>query len=115
MNNFEQPIYMNNAATSWPKAPGVAEAAAEALRRIPGEANRGGVTDFDVFEEVRKELAELMGVDCPSQIALGCNSTWGLNQAIFGYPLNPGDTVLSTNAEHNAVLRPLHEIGRAHV
>lgn len=108
MNNYEQPIYMNNAATSWPKAPGVAEAAAEALRRIPGEANRGGVTDFDVFEEVRKELAELMGVDCPSQIALGCNSTWGLNQAIFGYPLNPGDMVLSTNAEHNAVLRPLH-------
>ena len=99
---------MNNAATSWPKAPGVAEAVSEALRAIPGEANRGGVTDFDVFWEVRKELAELTGVGNPSRIALGCNSTWGLNQAIFGYPLSPGDTVLSTNAEHNAVLRPLY-------
>lgn len=99
---------MNNAATSWPKAPGVAEAVSEALRAMPGEANRGGVTDFDVFWEVRKELAELMGVGSPSRIALGCNSTWGLNQAIFGYPLSPGDTVLSTNAEHNAVLRPLY-------
>lgn len=107
MSDYKHPVYMNNAATSWPKAPGVAEAAAEALRRMPGEANRGGITDFDVFGEVRKELAGLMGVCTPSQIALGCNSTWGLNQAIFGYPLVPGDTVLSTSAEHNAVLRPL--------
>lgn len=112
MRDYEQPIYMNNAATSWPKAPGVAEAVSDALRAVPGEANRGGVADFDVFWEARKELAELMGVDSPSQIALGCNSTWGLNQAVFGYPLAPGDTVLSTNAEHNAVLRPLYLLER---
>ena len=107
MSSYEKPIYMNNGATSWPKPPEVAEAVAEALRAVPGEANRGGVTDFDVFSEVRKELAELMGISCPSRIALGPNSTWGLNQAIFGYALKPGDTVLSTRAEHNAVLRPL--------
>lgn len=108
MRDCNRPIYMNNAATSWPKAPGVAEAVAEALRAVPGEANRGGVADFDVFSEVRNELATLMGIDGPSRIALGANSTWGLNQAIFGYPLEPGDTVLSTSAEHNAVLRPLY-------
>ncbi len=107
MKSYEQPIYMNNAATSWPKPPEVAEAVASSLNAIPGEANRGGVTDFDVFQEVRTELARLMGISCPSQIALGPNSTWGLNQAIFGYPLKPGDVVLSTKAEHNAVLRPL--------
>lgn len=107
MSSYEKPIYLNNGATSWPKPPEVAEAVAEALRSMPGEANRGGVADFDVFAEVRKELAELMGISCPSQIALGPNSTWGLNQAIFGYPLEPGDAVLSTRAEHNAVLRPL--------
>ena len=107
MKSYEQPIYMNNAATSWPKPPEVAEAVASSLDAIPGEANRGGVTDFDVFQEVRTELARLMGISCPSQIALGPNSTWGLNQAIFGYPLKPGDVVLSTKAEHNAVLRPL--------
>ena len=100
-------IYMNNAATSWPKPPEVAKAMADAVTALPGAANRGGIQDFDVFDEVRKELAWLMGVSCPSQIALGCNSTWGLNQAIFGYPLKPGDTVLTTRAEHNAVLRPL--------
>ncbi len=103
-------IYMNNAATSWPKPPEVAEAMAEAVKALPGAANRGGLSDFDVFGEVRKELALLMGVPHPEQIALGCNSTWGLNQAIFGYPLQAGDTVLYTGAEHNAVLRPLYRL-----
>ena len=110
MSDYKAYIYMNNAATSWPKAPGVAEAMAESVRAIPGEANRGGVEDFDVFMEVRKELAALMGVSDPLQIALGCNSTWGLNQAIFGYPLSKGDTILYTKAEHNAVLRPVHRL-----
>ena len=66
MKSYEQPIYMNNAATSWPKPPEVAEAVASSLNAIPGEANRGGVTDFDVFQEVRTELARLMGISCPS-------------------------------------------------
>lgn len=107
MSSYENPIYMNNAATSWPKAPGVAEAVCQALKEMPGETNRGGIADFDVFLEVRKELANLMGVTEPLQIALGANSTWGLNQALFGYPLEVGDTILTTHAEHNAVLRPL--------
>lgn len=110
MSDYEHMIYMNNAATSWPKPPKVAEAMAEAVRALPGAANRGGIRDFDVFGEVRKELAGLLGVSCPEQIALGCNSTWGLNQAIFGFPLKPGDTVVTTRAEHNAVLRPLYEL-----
>ncbi len=112
MNGCEQYIYMNNAATSWPKPPQVAEAMAEAVRALPGAANRGGLLDFDVFGEVRRELAFLMGISCPEQIALGCNSTWGLNQAIFGYPLEAGDTVLYTGAEHNAILRPLYRLER---
>lgn len=110
MSNYEHMIYLNNAATSWPKPPKVAEAMAEAVRALPGAANRGGIRDFDVFGEVRKELAGILGISCPEQIALGCNSTWGLNQAIFGFPLKSGDTVLTTRAEHNAVLRPLYEL-----
>ena len=110
MNGCEQYIYMNNAATSWPKPLLAAAAMAEAVRALPGAANRGGLLDFDVFREVRRELALLMGISCPEQIALGCNSTWGLNQAIFGYPLESGDTVLYTGAEHNAILRPLYRL-----
>jgi selenocysteine lyase/cysteine desulfurase len=100
-------IYLNNAATSWPKAPTVAQATAAALTNLPGAANRGGLDDFDVLDTVRRRLAQLMGVRDHSRIALGANATWGLNAAIFGLELRAGDRVLTTTAEHNSVLRPL--------
>ncbi len=103
---------MNNAATSWPKPEEVGEVMAKAVHRLPGAANRGGIEDVNVFDQVREELALLMGVSCPEQIALGCNSTWGLNQALFGFPLEAGDAVLTTKAEHNAVLRPLYRMAQ---
>ncbi|MDR1713586.1 MAG: aminotransferase class V-fold PLP-dependent enzyme [Coriobacteriales bacterium] len=107
-------IYLNNAATSWPKPPEVARATSAALDQLPGAANRGGIADFDVFAALRQELATLLGVDDPARIALGANATWGLNLAIFGCGLKAGDKVLSTNAEHNSVLRPLHILSSEH-
>ena len=110
MKDYEPKIYLNNAATSWPKPERVASAMAEALKNLPGDAGRGGLRDFNIFDQVRKELAALMGIGCSERIALGSNSTWGLNQAVFGFPLEPEDTVLTTKAEHNAVLRPLYRL-----
>ena len=55
-------IYLNNAATSYPKAPGVSEAVSTALGRLPGAANRGGIEDFNVFAAVREELSLLAGI-----------------------------------------------------
>lgn len=110
MNDCRKYIYLNNGATSWPKPACVAEAVQQALLAMPGEGNRGGLAVFDVFEAVRKELADWMGVSEPSRIALGCNATWALNLGIFGFPLEPGDTVVTTCAEHNAVLRPLYRL-----
>ena len=86
MKDYEPKIYLNNAATSWPKPDCVAGAMAEALENLPGDAGRGGIRDFHIFDQVRKELADLMGIGCPERIALGSNSTWGLNQAVFGFP-----------------------------
>lgn len=103
-------IYMNNAATSYPKPPCVGEATAAALSALPGAMHRGGVEDFDAFDAVRRELAQLLHVSDPDRIALGPNATWGLNLAIFGIDLRPGDTVVTTKAEHNSVLRPLHAL-----
>lgn len=103
-------IYLNNAATSYPKAPGVPEAVGSTLRGLPGAANRGGIEDFDVLGETRKELALLMGVSVPKSIALGPNATWGLNSGIYGLNLAKGDVVLTTTAEHNSVLRPLYAL-----
>lgn len=108
VRNFMQTIYLNNAATSWPKPKEVGRAMEKALRSLPGSGNRGGIKSFDVFAQVRRELALVFGVSAPEQIALGCSATWGLNQGIFGYPLEKGDCVLTTRAEHNSVLRPLH-------
>ena len=110
MKDYDRKIYLNNAATSWPKPERVASAMAEALKNLPGDAGRGGIRDFNIFDQVRKELAALMGIGCSERIALGSNSTWGLNQAVFGFPLEPEDTVLTTKAEHNAVLRPLYRL-----
>ncbi|MDD3219279.1 MAG: aminotransferase class V-fold PLP-dependent enzyme [Lachnospiraceae bacterium] len=103
-------IYMNNAATSWPKPNIVSQAVADALLQPPGSMHRGGLESFDVFAEVRMYLAALLGVSNPNQIALGSNATWGLNLALMGFPFHSGDTVVTTKAEHNSVLRPLYEL-----
>jgi selenocysteine lyase/cysteine desulfurase len=107
-----QLIYLNNAATSWPKPDCVAKTVAAALKNQPGSANRGGLKDLDVFQAVRKRIAALIGAADPSQIALGPNATWALNLAMLGYPLEKGDTVLTDNSEHNSVLRPLHTLAK---
>ena len=106
-------IYLNNGATSYPKAPGVAEAMARAIAGLPGAANRSGIEDTDIFDELRYELARFMGMRDPSRIALGANATWGLNLAIFGLGLGEGDLVLTTKAEHNSALRPLYAISQS--
>ncbi|MEG1789762.1 MAG: aminotransferase class V-fold PLP-dependent enzyme [Oscillospiraceae bacterium] len=105
-------IYLNNAATSFPKPACVAEAMAAAVTAPPGAMHRGGIEDFDVFDAVRLALCPLLGVSDRSRIALGANATWGLNLAIFGFPFERGDTVVTTRAEHNSVLRPLFELQR---
>ncbi|WMJ84013.1 aminotransferase class V-fold PLP-dependent enzyme [Oscillospiraceae bacterium LTW-04] len=111
-------IYLNNAATSWPKPDSVAQAVAKAVTSQPGSANRGGIQKRDVFDEARRALAKKLGISNHHGIALGYNATWGLNLAILGFPFKKGDVVLTTKAEHNSVLRPLYKIeheGRAKV
>lgn len=110
---MDERIYLNNAATSWPKPDCVAEAVRLAITCQPGSAHRGGIEDRDVFQETRLALSKKLGVSAPDQIALGCNATWGLNAAIQGFPLRKGDVVVTTNAEHNSVLRPLYKLERA--
>mgnify|MGYP003587485723 CR=1 FL=1 len=107
---MEKVIYMNNAATSWPKPDCVSEAVAKALLARPGSANRGGLEDFDVFGAVRQYLAGLLGLSCAHQIALGANATWGLNLALQGLKLTRGAAVVTSLAEHNSVLRPLYKL-----
>jgi len=106
-------IYLDNAATSWPKPPGVQEAMERAMREAAANPGRGShemaVKASRVLFEGRKALARLFKIANPNDIAFMLNTTHALNQAIQGL-LKPGDHVITTALEHNSVRRPLEAL-----
>lgn len=102
--------YLDNAASSWPKPPEVARAVARTIEQCGANPGRGShemaVAASRVLFETRTNLAKLMGVNNPNDIAFCYNTTDALNLAIRGY-IQPGDHVVCTSIEHNAVWRPL--------
>jgi len=111
-NNDRRPVYLNNAATAWPRAPGVVEAVADALRTPPAHPGRSGGRTPDVAAECRRLLAGLLGVSTPERLVLTVHATSALNLAIGGLDLRPGELVVTTVTEHNSVLRPLNHLQR---
>ncbi len=103
-------IYCDQAATSFPKPPRVAEAVNRVLTEqsaSPGRsAHRMSLAAARVVFETRETLAELFGARDSSRIAFTSNVTQALNIALMGY-LRAGDHVLTTCLEHNSVTRPL--------
>ena len=103
-------IYLDNAATAFPKAPGVARAMADCIEHAAGAAGRSfgafGAGPARIIFETRRRLSELLGWDDPSDIALTSGATYSLNLALYG-SLRPGDHVVTTSLEHNSVCRPL--------
>ena len=103
-------IYFDNASTSLPKPPGVAEAVARAINTFGGvgrgvhEASlRAGMEVF----ETREKLAHLFKAPDARHVVFSLNATEALNIAIEGL-LKPADHVITTAASHNSVLRPLY-------
>lgn len=103
-----RPVYMNNAATSWPKAPGVARRVQESLEALPQHAWRTGFNREEAREGCRTLLKDLMRIGDARDIAYASNATHALNIAIQGFDWKPGARAVTTDAEHNSVLRPLH-------
>lgn len=101
-------IYLNNAATSWPKAEGLAEYMKEVFQSLPGHGNRATMTKKEPGQTCRYHLAKLLKVSDASCIVYASCATHALNMGLLGFPWKKGDVVLTTAAEHNAVLRPLH-------
>jgi selenocysteine lyase/cysteine desulfurase len=103
-------IYLDHAATSFPKAPGVAEECARFLREDAGNPGRGAHTlagrALDALERGRQGLALLVGAPDARRLALTSGATEALNVALHGV-LSPGDRVLIGPEAHNSVLRPL--------
>jgi len=100
-------IYLNNAASSWPKAPGVIDAAMESQSGFPEHPGRTARAVHRSPEACRSRLAKKLGVDDPTRVVLTPHATCALNLAILGLGLKPGDEVVTSVAEHNSVLRPL--------
>jgi len=106
-------IYLNNAAESWPKAPGVAEAVLRAIEEPPSSFGRSVDGSPDRAGDCRKRIADLLAVPDSARIVLTTGATHGLNLAIQGLGLRDEALVITTVTEHNSVLRPLFLLERS--
>ncbi len=110
-------IYLDSAATTLQKPPAVSAAVSYAIRNL-SSPGRGGYSSAmaaaDTVFACREEAAGLFGVENPEQVVFTGSATHGLNIAIRSL-VKPGDTVLISGYEHNAVTRPLHAIERVTV
>jgi cysteine desulfurase / selenocysteine lyase len=106
-------IYLDNAATSWPKPEAVYRAVERHQRDVGAAAGRGSYAEAleagRLVEMARAGASRLIAAGDPRRIVLTHSGTDGLNLAIHGF-LGPGDHVVTTAAEHNSVLRPLREL-----
>jgi len=108
-------IYLDNAATSWPKPPGVAAAMLHFLDQVGANPGRSGhrlsVEAGRIVYQAREALAALFNVRDPLRVVFAANATEALNLALHGY-LRPGDHVITSSMEHNSVMRPLRALAR---
>ncbi len=108
-------IYLNNAATTWPKPPEVLEAVKQSLALpVFGSGRTTGSQGEDYITLAREALAGLLGAELPEHVVFTQNATDSLNILIQGFLAASGDGchVLTTALDHNSVLRPLHELER---
>ena len=105
-------IYLDNAATTQRKPQQVIDAVVEAMNTM-GNGGRGAhgtaLKASRAVYDTRCKIAQLFGCSRADHVVFTCNSTEALNIAIRG-TLNPGDHVISTDLEHNSVLRPLYHM-----
>lgn len=111
-------VYLDNGATSYPKAPGVGEAMADYIQNVGCNVGRGdyrrAYEAAGVLLDVRERLGARLGCGDPARVIFTPGATYGLNFLLKGL-LRPGDRVLTSPMEHNAVLRPLRQLERAGV
>jgi len=109
-------IYLDNAATSFPKPLSVTEQMEKFMLYCGGNAGRGShalaLEAAKIAYDCREQLAELFDADAPERVCFTLNTTYALNMAIKGL-LKDGDHVLISDLEHNAVLRPIYKLAKA--
>jgi len=108
-------IYLDYAATSWPKPPAVIAAMSDFLERAGGNPGRSGhrlsIEAARIVYDVRETVATFFNAPDPLRVIFTPNVTHALNLALRGL-LRPGDHVVTSSMEHNAVMRPLRALER---
>ncbi|MBN1659191.1 MAG: aminotransferase class V-fold PLP-dependent enzyme [Anaerolineae bacterium] len=108
-------IYFDNAATSWPKPPGVAKAMTHFIEHVganPGRAaHRLAVESGRIVYGAREAVCDLFHAPDPLRLVWCKNVTEALNLALRGL-LQPGDHVITSSMEHNSMMRPLRALER---
>jgi len=103
-------IYLDHAATSWPKPTAVIRAMADFCEHAGGNPGRSGhrlsLAAARIVYDARESLAELFGASDPLRVIFTANATHAINLVLQGL-LRAGDSVVTTGMEHNAVMRPL--------
>lgn len=110
-------IYLDNAATAWPKPNSVYEFALDFYRKTGVNPGRSGfdkaIEAGNLIADLRKRLTRFFGgdEDAPERLCFCYNATDALNLIILGI-LRKGDHVVTTNVEHNSVIRPINHLVR---
>lgn len=109
-------IYLDNATTSFPKAPGVAESMCDYINKIGASINRGAYAKSyqveNVIYETRELLCSLFNFNKAENVIFTKNITESLNVLLKGL-FKRGDHVIVSSMEHNAVMRPLNALNQA--
>lgn len=104
-------IYLNNAATTYPKPQCVQEACTAVFHKLPEGQFRsvGAPEGGDIISACRERLGVLLGIRETERIHFSSGATESLNKILYGLGI-PADQILTTATEHNSVLRPLYNI-----
>lgn len=108
-------IYLDNGATSFPKAPGVSDAVCNYINNVGGNVGRGtyesAYSAGRIVYETRELLSSLFNFDNPLNVAFTMNITQSLNILLKGL-LKSGDHVIVSSMEHNAIMRPIMTLNK---
>ena len=109
-------IYLDNAATSWPKPQAVVDAVRDFMLHVGANPGRSGhrlsASAARVVFDTREALARLLGISDSRHVVFTHNATHALNLALGGL-LRPGGHAVTTSMEHNSVMRPLRALAAA--
>ncbi len=108
-------VYLDNAATSFPKPPSVLSEVNRCIRQYCGNPGRGShslaMASAERIFDCRAAAASLFGADDEGRVIFTLNTTYAINLLLKGL-LQPGDHVLISDLEHNSVFRPIYKMAQ---